>query len=129
MILRPLTANDEADKLLDWLRRILIEQARTGTLVTYKELAGRLGLTPPQTIHQLTGLLEKLMVEDAEVDRPLLAALCVGRLRHNLPAPGFFAIAGELRLFMGDSEGPEARDFHERELARVFGMYRRSHDG
>lgn len=78
---------------MDGLRRVLIEQARTGTLVTYKELAGRLGLAPPQTIHQLTGLLEKLMAEDAEANRPLLATLCVGRLRHNVPAPSFFMAA------------------------------------
>ena len=121
--------NDEADTLKDWLRHILIEQARTGTLVTYRDLAGRLGLTPPQTIHQLTGLLEGLMAEDAEAGRPLLTALCVGRLRHNMPAPGFFMIAEALGLFVGEPEGPEARNFHEGELARVFAMYRRSHDG
>ena len=104
---------------MDCLRRILVEQARTGTLVTYRELAGRLGLMPPQTIHQLTGLLEKSTAEDAEAGDPLLAALCVGRLRHNMPAPGFFMVAEALGLFMSDPEGPEARDFHERELARV----------
>ncbi len=91
--------NDEADALKDRLRQILIEQARTGTLVTYSDLAGRLGPMPPQTIHQLTGLLEGLMAEDAEAGRPLLAALCVGRLRHNMPAPGFFMIAEALGLF------------------------------
>ncbi|WP_200957784.1 hypothetical protein [Mesorhizobium sp. Root157] len=114
---------------MDQLRRILIEEARSGALVTYRELAERLGLMPPQTILQLTGLLEVLMAEDAAADRPLLAALCVGRLRRNLPAPGFFVTAGMLGLFMGDPEGPEARDFHDRELAGVFSMYRRSHDG
>jgi hypothetical protein len=120
--------NDEADTLKDCLRQILIEQARTGTLVTYRDLAGRLGLTPPQTIHRLTGLLEGLMVEDAEAGRPLLAALCVRRLRHNMPAPGFFMIAEALGLFVGEPEGPEAKNFHERELARVFPVYRQSHD-
>ncbi|MFC3209031.1 MAG: hypothetical protein WA973_15515 [Mesorhizobium sp.] len=69
------------------------------------------------------------MAEDAEAGDPLLAALCVGRLRHNMPAPGFFMVAEALGLFMSDPEGPEARDFHERELARVFGKYRRSNDG
>ncbi len=121
--------NDEADALKDRLRQILIEQVRTGTLVTYSDLAGRLGLMPPQTIHQLTGLLEGLMAEDAEAGRPLLAALCVGRLRHNMPAPGFFMIAEALGLFVGEPEGPEARNFHERELTRVFAGYRRLHDG
>lgn len=56
--------------------------------------------------------------------RPLLAALCVGRLRHDLPAPGFFMTAEALRLFEGGPEGPVARDFHLPELARVFDFYR-----
>ena len=107
----------------------MVELAQTETLATYKELADRLGLTAPQTIHQLTGLLERLMAEDAEAGDPLLAALCIGRLRGALPAPGFFTPAETLGLFMGNPEGPEARDFHERELARIFGMYRRSRDG
>lgn len=128
MMLSQQPANDEAGKLMDGLRRVLIEQARTRTVVTYKELAGRLGLMPPQTIHQLTSLLERLMAEDAEAGDPLLAALCVGRLRHNMPAPGFFMVAEALGLFVGHPEGPEARDFHEGELARVFGKYRRSND-
>jgi hypothetical protein len=122
-------SSDVAGSLMDQLRRILIEEARSGTLVTYRELADRLGLMPPQTILQLTGLLETLMAEDAAADQPLLAALCVGRLRHNLPAPGFFVTAETLGLFMGDPEGLEARDFHDRELAGVFSMYRRPHHG
>ena len=111
------------------LCQILVEQARARTLVRYKDLAERLGLTPPQTIRQLTGLLEQLMAEDAAAGRPLLAALCVGRLRRNLPAPGFFTTAEALGLFTGDPEGIGAQDFHERELARIFAIYRRSHDG
>ena len=78
---------------------------------------------PPQTVHRVAGLLEKLMAEDAEAGRPLLAALCVGRLRHGLPAPGFFMAAEALRLFEG---GPAARDFHTRELACAFDYYRPS---
>ncbi|MGB3536679.1 MAG: hypothetical protein WBA42_00815 [Mesorhizobium sp.] len=129
MMLSQSPSNDMAGSLMDQLRRVLTEEARSRTLVTYRELAERLGLTPPQTIHQLTGLLEVLMAEDAAADRPLLAALCVGRLRRNLPAPGFFVTAEMLGLFMGDPEGPEAKDFHDRELAQVFSVYRRSHDG
>lgn len=113
----------------DRLRQILIELAQTETVATYRNLAGRLGLMPPQTIHQVVGLLEKMMAEDAEAGRPLLAALCVGRLRHDLPAPGFFMSAEALRLFEGGPEGPVARDFHVRELARVFDYYRQFRSG
>lgn len=121
--------DDDAGQLKDRLRRILMERAQTETLVTYKGLAERLGIGPPQTIRRVAGLLERLMAEDAEAGRPLLAALCVGRLRHNLPAPGFFTTAGELGLFTGDPEGREARDFHERELDRIFTRYRQLPSG
>jgi len=124
-----LSGNDDAHVLKDRLRRILIELAQTETVVTYRDLAERLGLMPPQTIRRAVGVLEKLMAEDAEAGRPLLAALCVGRLRHALPAPGFFMTAEALGLFAGAPEGPVARDFHVRELARAFDFYRQFRSG
>ncbi len=125
----PLSGNDDARALKDRLRQILIELAQTEPIVTYRDLAERLGLMPPQTIHRVAGLLEELMAEDAEAGRPLLAALCVGRLHHGLPAPGFFATAEALELFAGAPEGPVARDFHVHELARVFDFYRQFRSG
>lgn len=116
--------DDAAGRLTDRLRQILIKQARAAAPVTYMELATYLGLMPPQTIHQLTFRLERLMAQDAAAGRPLLAALCVGRLGRNMPRPGFFITAEELGLYKGPSEGPEAHDFHQRELARLFAMYR-----
>ena len=110
--------------LKDRLRRVLVEQARTGGPVTYKELADRLGLMPPQTIHRLTQALEALMAEDVMAGRPLLAALCVSRLQQRLPARGFFATAEALGVFAGAPEGPEARDFHETEFRRALAYYR-----
>lgn len=106
------------------LRRHLIGLAQAKRLTTYKELAGYLGLRPPQTIHRVTGLLEMLMAEDAKPGRPLLAAVCVGRLRGSLPAPGFFLAAGALGLFDGVPDGPQADEFHQRELGRLFDLYR-----
>ncbi|WP_206519463.1 hypothetical protein [Mesorhizobium sp. M2C.T.Ca.TU.002.02.1.1] len=129
MRLPQLSGDEDASVLKDRLRQILIELAQAETLVTYKDLAERLGLVPPQTIHRVAGLLEKLMAEDAEAGRPLLASLCVGRLRHDLPAPGFFMTAEALGLFAGAPEGPLAQDFHVRELARVFDLYRQVRSG
>jgi hypothetical protein len=106
------------------LRLALIEQAQTGRPITYRELADRLRLAPPQTIHRVTEALEMLMAEDRAAGRPLLAALCVGRLGRDLPARGFFMTAEALGNFAGDPEGPEARDFHRRELGRVLDWYR-----
>ncbi len=112
--------------LKDRLRPVLLDQARTASLVTYKELAGRLGLQPPQTIHRVTQALEILMAEDVAAGRPLLAALCVSRLQQSLPARGFFATAQALGVFAGDPESPEADAFHAQELQRALAFYGRS---
>ena len=105
------------------LRQALIDQAQTGTTTTYKELADRLGLEPPQTIHRLGEALETLMKDDVTANRPLLAALCVSKLRPGIPARGFFLAAKVLGLFFGDPTGPEAPAFHADELQRVLSFY------
>jgi hypothetical protein len=109
--------------LKERLRQALIDQAQTGTTTTYKELADRLGLEPPQTIHRLGEALEALMKDDVTANRPMLAALCVSKLRPGIPARGFFLAAKVLGLFSGDPTGPEARAFHADELQRVLSFY------
>lgn len=112
--------------LKDRLREILIDQAQTTSPITYKELANRLGLIPPQTIHRVTQALESLMAEDVAAGRPLLAALCVSRLQQSLPGRGFFAMAEALAIFTGDPDGPEAHAFHAQEFRRTLTFYHRS---
>ncbi len=75
---------------IETLRIALIEQAKAGRTTTYRELAARIGLKPPQTIHRVAEALEILMEEDAAAGRPLLAALCGSKVRPGRPAPGFF---------------------------------------
>lgn len=105
------------------LRQALIDQARTGAPTTYKELADRLGLEPPLTIHRLGEALESLMKDDVGANRPMLAALCVSKVRPGIPAHGFFLAAKVLGVFSGDPTGPEARAFHADELQRVLSFY------
>jgi len=50
--------------LKERLRQALIDQAQIGNPTTYKELADRLGLEPPQTIHRIAEALETLMEDD-----------------------------------------------------------------
>jgi len=114
------------DVLKDQLRQALLDQAQTASLATYKDLADRLGLEPPQTIHRVTQALEVLMAEDVAARRPLLAALCVSRLQRGLPARGFFMTAQVLGIFTGDPESPGAQAFHARELQRALDYYGRS---
>jgi hypothetical protein len=114
-----------ADALNDHLREELLKQVRTGLPVTYKELAGRLALSPPRTIHRLAGALEQLMDEDIAAGRPLLAALVVSKARPGLPARGFFLKAQASGLFPGHPAGQEAVDFHAREVRRALRFYGR----
>jgi hypothetical protein len=73
--------------LKERLRQALMDQAQTGNPTTYKELADRLGLEPPQTIHRIAEALETLLEDDVAAGRPMLAALCVSkdRARHSRP--------------------------------------------
>src|SRR3954451_10232458 len=73
---------DLRDELLGWVR--------SGLPATYKELADRLALAPPYTIHRITEALERLMGEDAAAGRPPLAAFAVSKARSGVPARGFF---------------------------------------
>jgi len=118
---------DRRYMLKEGLRQALIDQARTGKSTTYKELAARLGLEPPQTIHRVGEALETLMEDDVATGRPMLAALCVSKMRSGIPGRGFFLKAQVLGVFSGDPTGPEARAFHADELQRVLSFYGSQH--
>lgn len=99
------------------LRTHLRRVAAQKTTITYQALATELRLAPPNTIHQLTTLLEESMREDAQTNRPFIAALVVSKRPPYLPGRGFFQCAGELGRFSGiESEAPQ---FHARELAQA----------
>ena len=119
----PTSRRRVTDRLKDDLREELLGRARAGLPATYKELADRLALSPPRTIHRLAGALEQLMDEDLAAGRPLLAAFAVGKARSGVPARGFFLKARALGLFSGDPEGREALEFHARELRRALRFY------
>ena len=99
-----------------------MEQAAVGRTTTYRELADRLGLKPPQAIHRLAEALEALMEEDARAGRPLLASLCTSKTR-PLPGPGFFIKANMLGVFAGDPEAHDAEVFYEDERRRALSFY------
>jgi hypothetical protein len=113
--------------LKERLRQALIDQAQTGNLTTYKQLADRLGLEPPQTIHRVGEALETLMEDDAAAGRPMLAALCVSKTLSGIPSHGFFLKAQVLGVFSGDPAGPDASAFHADELQRVLSYYGSRH--
>jgi hypothetical protein len=94
------------------LREDLQKIAAQRVPITYRELAKAVGLTPPNTIHQVTEALDYLMTEDAAMDRPFIAAIAISKARGSLPGSGFFASAARLGRFAGAAAGPEAWAFH-----------------
>lgn len=113
------------DVLAVRVRKHLQDVVRQSIPITYQALAKALGLTPPNTIHQLTEALEQLMREDAAMDRPFIAALVISRACGDLPAPGFFDCAAHLGRFDGDATGPEAWAFHAAELNAAINLLER----
>ena len=109
--------------LKDRLRQALMERATLGSPTTYKALADRLGLAPPQTIHRICEALEILMEEDIAAGRPMLTALCVSNTGSNMPARGFFLKAHLLGVFSGVPGGVDAEMFHREELERALSFY------
>ena len=91
--------------------------------ITYQEAAKALLLSPPNTIHQVTQALERLMVEDASADRPFIAAMVISKARGGLPAPGFFDCAARLGRFAGEATGLDACTFHSVELAAALDFW------
>jgi hypothetical protein len=100
----------------DRMRAHLCAVAATGIPTTYQALAVALELTPPQTIRQVTDMLEVLMAEDVAAGRPMIAALVISKSGSGLPALGFFECAARLGRFDGDVNGPEAVTFYQEEL-------------
>jgi hypothetical protein len=106
--------------LLSALAAELDRLAARGETVTYGALARKLAIPAPGSIAALATALEALMEQDAAEGRPFRAALCSGKLRDGLPAPGFFAAARTLGRYDGASEGAEAEDFVAAERAALF---------
>ena len=114
--MRTRATSSDRDRVAEQLRARLQHMAAAGLTITYGGLARLLELSPPNTIHQITVALERLMEEDAEAGRPFIAALVLSKARGGLPAMGFFDCARRLGRFAGDPDGVEARSFHATEL-------------
>ncbi len=106
----------QRDLIAEQLRAWLQNMATADLTITYGRLAKLLDLSPPNTIHQITGALERMMEVDAEAGRPFLAALVISKAPGGMPAVGFFDCAKRLGRFTGDANGGEARSFHAIEL-------------
>lgn len=104
-------------------RAFLQEAAKCRRLATYRDMANALQVTPPNTIHQVTVALERLMEEDAVAHRPFIAALAISTTLGDLPRRGFFDCASRLGRFAGDPDGQDARTFHAKEVDAAFAFW------
>src|SRR6266702_5612453 len=104
-------------------RAFLEAAALRKRLVTYRDIASVLEVSPPNAIHQVTVGLEFLMAEDAAAGRPFIAALAVSATLGDMPRRGFFDCAARLGRFAGDPDGPDARTFHADEVKAVFAQW------
>ena len=106
----------------------LLLQAQARLPITYARLAERIATS--DAMDAVRNALERLMDDDADEDRPLLAAFAVKALEPGLPAPWFFRKAESIGLFTGDPVGVEAYAFHAREFYRAIRFHARpSHSG
>jgi hypothetical protein len=108
---------------LENMRAFLEEAAKRRRVVNYRNIASVLEVWPPNTIHQVTDTLERLMEEDAAAGRPFIAALAVSGTLGDLPRRGFFDCAGRLGRFDGDPDGQNARTYHTNELNAAFAYW------
>ena len=106
------------------IRDHLCEIAENALPITYQALAKALELSPPNTVHQLTVVLECLIEEDAYAARPLIATLVISKARGGLPAPGFFECAMRVGRFHGDPLGSEAAAFYDAEFNTAVKFWR-----
>lgn len=118
-------ADNTSETLACRLRSHLQALATLRLPITYQEVAKALLLSPPNTIHQVTEALERIMTEDAAADRPFIAAMVISRMRGGLPAPGFFDCAARLGRFAGDATCIDAYGwaFHKVEIDAAFAFW------
>lgn len=108
---------------VDQIRDILIEEARSGRLISYTKLSQQVTATPltpdAHALHQMLGDVSR---EADQGGGPLLSALVVYE-HDQVPGPGFFAMARALgRQFEDNKLG--RLEFWQAETRRVFEQWR-----
>ena len=101
------------------IAEILKATARSGGTITYREIADGAEIPSPRRIQTITRALEDSIRADHAAGRPLLAAVAVSRAGDGLPGAGFFQLCGEIGLYFGPDNGPQAKLFHAMELRRL----------
>jgi hypothetical protein len=98
-------ANEEWENVKDEVRRVLIETAKTGGLITYSRLIGKLKST--NKLHHrspaLGYMLGEISCDENAEGRGMLTAIVI-RKYGGRPGPGFFHLASMLGRDVSDKD-------------------------
>lgn len=113
-----------AERYQESVRDALLRRACARRVITYGELARRVGLPPQRHIlmRQLPQMLEAISADEAADGWPLLGALVV-RVADGLPGVGFFRQVRALGRLAPNASRNAERNFHKRELQRVYSAW------
>lgn len=97
----------------------LIRVAQTADIAFYSEIAPLAGLDmgQPEDRDAISGILGRISSHEHALGHPMLSAVVIA-IRSNVPRRGFFELARQLGLLVGDDRSDETRFFF-RELSRV----------
>lgn len=107
------------------VRDEMIQAARNGTTITYRDIADIMGLRPSghhmgKEVGQMSGEISE---DEYLQGRPMLSAVAISAVRRK-PGPGFFGLARELGRLQDSSEKDEGR-FWAAEKAAVYDTWQR----
>ena len=94
---------------------ILVECAKMRRMITYSELCRRITALKIDPHTEIGYLLGEIAVEDRTVKRGMLTALVVHKIGDLSPGGGFFEIAEEMGIKVGDRD-----EFWINEVKKVF---------
>ena len=106
------------------LARILLEKSvQNGQTLIYRDFASEMNITEAPVIAKCTQILEHLMSEDANNNRPILSAMVVQQGSEGIPRLGFYQHLNALNLYQGDMTGAEAMHWHQQEMIKLKKYY------
>ncbi|HFE37113.1 MAG TPA: hypothetical protein ENK06_01675 [Gammaproteobacteria bacterium] len=104
-------------------RKLLEEKASQGKTLSYREFATELGINKAPIIRTCARMLDMLIVEDHNANRPILAALVVQQGSAGFPRRGFYQTLNKLGIYHGENEGDSALDWHQSEIKKLKRYY------
>lgn len=105
------------------LKNRLIDLASQKKCLPYQQLVSEFNILPPNSIRQLTDVLELITSEDVLIGRPILTSVVIQKGKAAIPRDGYFMQLQTLNVYNGSTSGPEAAMWHANHLEEVFRFY------